>query len=77
MSDQDLFPDEEGSEQEKPSEELPDELPDEVPEADAAEQTRPLTDAGSTRTDRVGDRPEADALEQDRVEGPEDDDDRR
>ncbi len=76
MSDQDLFPEEE-AEEERPSEELPDELPDEVPEADAAEQARPLKDAGASRTDRVGDKPEADALEQDRIEGSEDDDDPR
>ena len=76
MSEQDLFPDD-APEEDQPSDELPDELPDDVPEADAAEQTRPLAETGATRTDHVGDRPEADALEQDRIEGPEDEHDRR
>jgi hypothetical protein len=72
MSEQELFNDE----GEPVDESGPDEMSGEVPEADAAEQTRPLTDKGRSDTDQVGDRPEADALEQDRFED-EDDEERR
>ena len=69
MSDEDLFKEEE----EEPIEESPPaELPTEVPEADAFEQTRPLAEGSSDLPDSVGDRPEADALEQERLEDEED-----
>ena len=69
MSDQELF-----NEDDEPIEErTPEELPSEVPEADAVEQARPLAE-GADEIEEVGDRPEADALEQDRVEDDEDDD---
>jgi hypothetical protein len=75
MSEHDLFPQDEQEEAEESD--LPAEVPGEVPEADAAEQTRPLAGSGHSGTDEVGDRPEADALDQDRIEDPDEDDDRR
>jgi hypothetical protein len=72
MSDHDLFPEE--PDEEQPAAELPESVPDDVPEADATEQTRPVGSDDATGPHEVGDRPEADALDQERIEADEDDD---
>jgi hypothetical protein len=74
MNERDLYLDEEHDDEPATP---PSEVPTEVPEADAMEQAAPLNRSDQGETDRVDDRPEADALDQDRIEDPAPDEEER
>ena len=65
MSERELFPDEDP--EDSVSSATPAELPADVPEADAVGQAMPVVDDGNDLPTEVSDRPEADALDQERA----------